>query len=120
MALSVLVVDDDVAFRRLAVRMVTAAGLNVVGEAGTAAEALAAAVALKPEAALVDVDLPAGSGIELARELTALPWRPRVVLTSVDADAAGPDDVRRTGACAFVHKSELVPDGAFGRLLATE
>ena len=45
-------------------------------------------------AALVDVDLPDGNGIALAHELTALPWRPRVVLTSVDAEAAGPDDVR--------------------------
>jgi DNA-binding NarL/FixJ family response regulator len=116
---SVLVVDDDPAFRDLAVRMLTAANLNVVGEAGTAAEALAAAVALKPEAALVDVDLPDGSGVELAGELTALPWRPRIVLTSVDVDAAGPDDVRRTGASAFVHKGEL-PSGAIARLLAGE
>jgi DNA-binding NarL/FixJ family response regulator len=117
--ISVLVVDDDPAFRGLAVRMLTAAGLNVVGEAGTVAEGLAAAIALKPEAALVDVDLPDGSGIALALELTALPWRPRVVLTSVDADAAQPADVHRTGASAFVHKSEL-PNGALGHLLATE
>lgn len=114
---SVLVVDDDPAFRGLAVRMLTAAGLNVVGEAGTVAEGLAAAVALKPEAALLDIDLPDGSGIALALELTALPWRPRVLLTSVDVDAAGPDDVRRSGARAFVHKSEL-PNGGLDHLLA--
>lgn len=100
-------------------RMLTAAGLNVVGEAGTVAEALAAAVALKPEAALLDVDLPDGTGIELAGELTALPWRPCVVLTSVDMEAAGPDDVRRSGARGFLHKSELA-NGTLKRLLAPE
>jgi DNA-binding NarL/FixJ family response regulator len=116
---SVLVVDDDSAFRSLAVRILTAAGLNVVGEAGTVAEALAAATALKPDAALVDIDLPDGNGVALALELTALPWRPRVLLTSVDAEAAGPDDVRRVGASAFIHKSDL-PNSPLGRLLARE
>jgi DNA-binding NarL/FixJ family response regulator len=116
---SVLVVDDDPAFRGLAVRMLTAAGLNVVGEAGCAEDALAAAVELRPAGALVDVDLPDRSGIALALDLSSLPWRPRVVLTSVDADAARPDDVRRVGALAFVHKSQL-PNGALARLLSAE
>jgi len=113
---SVLVVDDDPAFRELAKRMVTAAGLTVVGEAGTVAEAMTEATATKPAAALVDVDLPDGNGIDLAHQLTALPWAPRVLLTSVNAEAAGPDDVRRSGACGFVHKANL-PDGTLRRLL---
>jgi CheY-like chemotaxis protein len=113
---SVLVVDDDRAFRGLAIRMLTAAGLNVVGEADTAAAALAAAIVLKPDAALVDVDLPDRDGITLAGELRALPWPPRVLLTSVDADAVRQDDVRRTGANAFVPKSDL-PNGGLNSLL---
>jgi DNA-binding NarL/FixJ family response regulator len=116
---TVLVVDDDPGFRSLAVRILEAAGLNVVGEADSAAAALALAIALKPDAALVDVDLPDRDGITLALELTALPWRPRVVLTSADGDAAGPDDVRRAGASAFVDKSDL-PNSALRDLLAPE
>ena len=115
---SVLVVDDDPAFRELAGRLVTAVGLKVVGEAGSAAMAMTSARAMKPDAALVDVDLPDQDGIALAQELTALSWRPCVVLTSVDAEAATPDDVRRSGARAFVHKADL-PDGLV-RLLAAE
>ncbi len=118
MTRSVLVVDDDPAFRELAGRLVIAAGLKVAGEANSAAAAVAAAKAMKPDAALVDVDLPDRDGIALAQELTALPWQPCVVLTSVDADAAGPDAVRRSGARAFVHKAEL-PNGVF-RLLSAE
>jgi hypothetical protein len=37
---------------------------------------------------LVDAELPDGDGITLARELAALPWRPRIVLTSIDRDIA--------------------------------
>ena len=85
----------------------TAAGLKVAGQADCAAAAIDAANALKPDAALVDVGLPDRDGISLAQDLTALPWRPRVVLTSVDADVARLGDVRRSGACGFMHKAEL-------------
>jgi DNA-binding NarL/FixJ family response regulator len=114
---SVLLVDDDAVFRELARRMLSATGLVVVAEAETVAAAIAAAHEVKPDAALVDVGLPDGDGIALAGELTALPWRPRVVLTSTDPDAATPEDVRRSGAGAFVAKDEL-PNAPLRQLLA--
>ena len=107
MSAGVLVVDDNAAFRRIAGRALAARGLRVVGEAESVATAMAAALELRPAAALVDVGLPDGDGISLAHDLTALPWRPRVVLTSSDRDAAGPDDVRDCGADAFVPKEDL-------------
>jgi DNA-binding NarL/FixJ family response regulator len=115
MSLSVLVVDDDPAFRRLARRMLAAFDFAVAGEADTVASAIAAAGSLRPDAVLVDVGLPDGDGIALARQLTALPWRPRVVLTSSDADAASPNDVRHSGAEAFVPKDQL-PNAELNRL----
>ena len=58
--------------------------------------------------ALVDVGLPDQDGVELARILAALPWSPRVVLTSTDRDAlsgiASRDDA---DALAFMPKEEL-------------
>jgi CheY-like chemotaxis protein len=105
---SVLLVDDDIVFRALARRVLTEAGLDVAGEAGTVAEAIAAAHKLTPSAALVDIQLPDGCGLTLARELHALPWHPRVVLTSIDADAVDHQDVVAVGAVAFVPKSELL------------
>jgi DNA-binding NarL/FixJ family response regulator len=116
MTTSVLIVDDDSAFRELAERLLRAEDLEVVGHASNAAEAMASAIALEPDAALVDVDLPDGDGVTLAQELTALPSRPRVLLTSIDPDAASADDVRRSGASGFVHKAEL-PNAALDRLL---
>jgi CheY-like chemotaxis protein len=104
---SVLVVDDDAAFRKLAARMLNSLGLSVAGEAASVAEAIATANDVKPDAALVDVWLPDGDGIALARKLAALPWRPRVILTSSDPDAANANDINRSGADAFVPKDRL-------------
>jgi DNA-binding NarL/FixJ family response regulator len=113
---SVLVVDDDPAFRRLAGRLLAAFGLAVAGEAESAAAAISAAGALRPDAVLVDVGLPDRDGVSLACELAALPWRPRILLTSSDAEAATGSDVRRSGAEAFVPKDQL-PNAALRELL---
>jgi DNA-binding NarL/FixJ family response regulator len=104
---SVLLIDDDPAFRRLARRTLAGTPMSVVGEAGTAAAGASAVRELKPDVVLMDVGLPDGDGIALARELSALPWRPRIVLTSVDPDAASPEEVERSGASGFVPKHEL-------------
>src|SRR3954464_14892411 len=68
---SILVVDDDAGFRSLAVRMLRTTGFSVVGQAETCATAMDAALDLRPRAILVDVRLPDGNGIELARKLRA-------------------------------------------------
>ena len=115
---AVLVVDDDALFRGVARRMLVAEGLDVVGEAESVATALAAAHALRPDAVLVDIGLPDGDGISLARQLTALPWRPRVLLTSTDPHAASDRDVRASGAGGFVPKDHL-PNAPLERLLGT-
>jgi DNA-binding NarL/FixJ family response regulator len=110
------VVDDDPAFRRLAQRILATFDLAVAGEADTAAAAISAAGLLRPDAVLVDVGLPDRNGLVLASELVALPWRPRVVLTSSNAEAATATEVRRSGAYAFVPKNEL-PGAALDELL---
>jgi CheY-like chemotaxis protein len=113
---SILVVDDDPAFRELAGRYLADAGLKVAAEADTVAQAIAVAEETRPDAILVDIDLPDGDGVTLARRLTSMPWQPQVVLTSVDPDAAAPDEVRRSGALAFLSKDKLA-SGALLHLL---
>jgi DNA-binding NarL/FixJ family response regulator len=110
------VVDDDPEFRRLAGRLLAACGLTVIGEADSVAAALGAAVELKPWGVLVDVELPDGDGVTLARELAALPWRPRVVLTSIDGDITTSGEARLAGARAFVNKADL-PSAPLAELL---
>jgi DNA-binding NarL/FixJ family response regulator len=108
MARSVLVVDDDAGFRALASRTLRSWGHEVVGEAGTCAEALTQAEALRPDTALVDIGLPDGDGFGLARRFAELPWRLRVVLISSDSDRANHGLARGVGAAGFVPKDELL------------
>ena len=117
MASSVLIVDDDPAFLSLATRVLEGMGIDVVATAQSAGAAVAAANASKPDAALVDIGLPDRGGIELAYELAALPWGPRVVLTSTDEDAARAVE-RSDGRprLPFVPKDEL-PTASLRRLL---
>jgi CheY-like chemotaxis protein len=116
---SVIVVDDDDAFRGLASRMLAGMGLAVVAEVATVAAAVAAADELRPDAALVDIGLPDGHGLALARQLAALPSRPRVVLTSSDPDAVSAAAARDAGAVGFIAKADL-PSGSLQRMLAGE
>jgi len=119
MTRSVLVVDDDARFRALAVRTLSSWGHAVVGEAATFAEAVAQSAELRPDAVLVDIGLPDGDGFTLAQQLSALPWRPRVVLISTDSDAANGAAARRMGAVGFVPKEEL-PGAPLRRLISGE
>ena len=114
---TLLLVDDDPIFRSLATELLLDLGIELVEHAGSAAAALAKAQIMRPAAALVDVGLPDRCGIELARELAALPWRPAVVLTSTDRDAAaGLGRSRADRRLAFIPKDEL-PEPPLSRLL---
>jgi DNA-binding NarL/FixJ family response regulator len=88
-------------------------GAEVVATASDAQAAIEAANETRPDAALVDIGLPDRDGIDLARELAALPWGPRVVLMSTDKDAINAIATRPgCGELPFVPKEEL----ASGRL----
>jgi DNA-binding response OmpR family regulator len=103
---SVLIVDDDPDFRRLVRSMLLVSGFSVIGEAECVSAALHAAAKLRPDAALVDIGLPDGDGIDLACELAALPWAPRVILTSSDPGMVdGRDDLE--GYLLFLPKEDL-------------
>jgi CheY-like chemotaxis protein len=119
MSPSVLVVDDDPAFCSLATEILNSLGVEVVGTAGNAAAAISAACALRPDAALVDVGLPDADGVDLAHQLAALPWRPRILLTSSDGEMAAGIEARAAGRrLAFVAKAEL-PNVPLRKLLTS-
>ena len=116
MTLTVLVVDDDAAFRHLATRLLRSWGYQVVGEAASLAEALARAAELSPDAALVDVTLPDGNGFDLTMSLRSLPRPIRVVLISADAEPGFTAAAQRAGAAGFIAKDQLA-DAELRRLI---
>lgn len=86
-SIRVLLVDDH-AVVRLGLRslLVNQPGFRVVGEAGTAAEAVAMARQARPDVILMDVRLPDGSGIEACRKIKAESPECRVVMLTSYSD----------------------------------
>jgi two-component system, NarL family, response regulator DevR len=102
---TVFVLDDHEVVRR-GVRDLLAAedGVEVVGEAATAAEALVRVPALRPRVAVLDVRLPDGDGVRVCRELRGvLPDLACLMLTSFDDEEALLDSIM-AGASGFVLK----------------
>jgi len=107
-ATTVLIVDDHPGFRVTARALLEAEGFEVVGEAGTAAEALALVHELNPELVLLDVQLPDLDGFEVAERLAGNGGSgPAVVLTSSRDGSDFGSVLARTSAKGFVPKAEL-------------
>jgi DNA-binding NarL/FixJ family response regulator len=64
-----LIVDDNSGFLQAARALLEQEGMEVVGVASTGAEAVRRAAELHPDVTLVDIDLGADSGFEVARRL---------------------------------------------------
>ena len=88
--LRIVVIDDHEVVRQgLVALLARRDAFQVVGEAGTVAEALAVVRRLQPDVVVMDVRLPDGSGIEACRELRAeLPATRVVILTSYPDEEA--------------------------------
>ena len=104
-AIRVFLLDDHEVVRRGVVSLLTAEpDIDVVGEASTAAQALARVPALRPDVAILDVRLPDGDGVEVCRTLRSqLPGLACLMLTSFADDDALFDAVM-AGASGYVLK----------------
>lgn len=101
----VFLVDDHEVVRRGLVDLLGAdPELDVVGEAGSVAEAMARVPAARPDVAMLDVRLPDGNGIELCRDLLSrMPDLRCLILTSYTSDEAMLDAIL-AGASGYVVK----------------
>jgi DNA-binding NarL/FixJ family response regulator len=89
--ITVFLLDDHEIVRRgIAQLLESEDDIEVVGEAGTAAQALARVPALRPNVAILDVRLPDGGGVEVCRELrsSVVPPPACLMLTSYSDDEA--------------------------------
>lgn len=87
MDVRVLVVDDDPMVRRLLTTVLTAQGIDVVGEATDGDEVVPAVAEHRPDVVLMDVHMRRTGGLEAIRELRRRPEPPAVIaLTSFGTD----------------------------------
>lgn len=109
MALRVLIVDDQPDFCEVARELLEGQGLTVAGWATSSAEALRLVRELRPEVALVDIDLGSESGFDLASRLAddADGNAPRVILVSTHDEREFVKLIKSSPAVGFVAKTEL-------------
>lgn len=102
----VVLVDDHetarVALRDLLTR--THGDCEVVGEAHSAATALARVRESRPDVVVLDVDLPDGDGVQCAREILALPAPPSCILLTSYPEERGMLAAALVGAAAYLQK----------------
>lgn len=103
-----LIVDDSPPFRAAARAMLERGGFTVVADASTCADAIRAARDLRPEVALVDIDLGGQNGFDVAEQLHRMPGdAPLVILISTHAEQDFQDLIESSSAVGFLPKFVL-------------
>jgi two-component system response regulator DevR len=96
--------DHEVVRRGVRELLETADDIAVVGEAATATDAVARAVATSPDVAVLDVRLPDGNGIEVCRDLRSLLPDVRCLMLTSFTDDEALFDAIMAGASGYVLK----------------
>ncbi|MBL1096165.1 response regulator [Streptomyces coffeae] len=116
--------DHEVVRRGVRELLASEPDMEVVGEAGTAADALARITATRPDVAVLDVRLPDRSGVEVCREIRSRDESVHCMMLTSFADDEALFDAIMAGASGYVLKDirggELlaaVRDVAAGRSL---
>ena len=103
----ILVVDDHPVVREsLSLRISHEPDLHVCASVGTSAEALKALDQEKPDAVVIDMNLPDGHGLELIKEIHARHPSVRMLVFSMHDDRTFGERALRAGAQGYVMKSE--------------
>jgi CheY-like chemotaxis protein len=115
---TIVIVDDNETFLRAARRLLEGEGLRVVGLASSFEEGLELAAERRPDVVLVDIDLGAESGFDLAQRLSdqEASKATRVILVSAYAQRDFADLIEASPAVGFMSKTEISAQKIF-RLL---
>ncbi len=102
---SVLIADDDQVFRQLLARFLTEHGFKVT-IASDGMQASMMAMRNTPDAIILDIRMPAGSGLEVLKRLRNSQKTAQIPVLAVSADLDGnlPFEAKMLGAVTFISK----------------
>jgi DNA-binding NarL/FixJ family response regulator len=98
-----LIADDEPLVREMLGAQLAEA-FEVIAEAADAEEAIALAREHRPDAAIVDVEMPAGGGLRATREITDCSPETAVLVLSSDESDAGVLAMVQAGAVSYYRK----------------
>jgi DNA-binding NarL/FixJ family response regulator len=112
--LRVVIVDDHPVYRQGLAKLLVEVGIDVVAQAGKGEDAVRIVAETAPDVAVVDLNMPGMSGVELTRRLTARNPATRVLIVSVSAQEADVTEAILAGASGYVLKDGPVEEVAAG------
>jgi diguanylate cyclase (GGDEF)-like protein len=115
-AIRLLIADDDPMIRlTLAALIGREDGLELVGEAEDADQAVELAARRRPDVVLLDVNMPGGGGLRAATDIRAADPAVKIVAISADDSQGAQYDMTRAGAVGYVVKGS--PDEEIVRVI---
>ena len=108
--IQVVIVDDHPLFRDGLIQTLKAqADIEVVGQAGTAAEAIALAAELMPDVMLLDIAIP-GSGLKTAQTVAAATPITKIIMLTASESEEDVLTALKAGARGYILKGVSGPD----------
>ena len=107
--LRLLLGDDHVLFLE-GVRTLLEGNFEIVGAVENGRELLEAAVAIQPDAILLDITMPLLNGIDATRQLRTLVPQSKIIIVTMHADPEYVHEAFRAGASAYVLKQSAVSE----------
>jgi DNA-binding NarL/FixJ family response regulator len=103
----VLIVDDHPAVREaLALRISRQPDLEVCGEAADTSDALRLVAEVLPDAAVVDISLKTGNGIDLIKRIKDRNDHVRILVWSMHSESLYAERALRAGALGYINKDQ--------------
>ena len=104
-----LVVDDQELFRRgLAMLLGTEAGIEVVGAAGDGVEGTELAIRTAPDVVLLDVRMPKRSGIDACKAIKEVAPATKIVMLTMSDEEADLYEAVKSGASGYLLKDSSI------------
>ena len=106
----ILIIDDHPAVRSGIKSAVEGAGFNCCGEAATRAEAFAQIAHKSPDAVILDLNLPDGSGLDVVQWIRKHSQEMAIVILTMSDEENLLIAAMQAGASSFVRKSDPVSE----------
>jgi DNA-binding NarL/FixJ family response regulator len=106
----VVIADDHPVYRQGLARLLKSSGIDVVGEASNGLAAIELVEKTAPDVAIIDLNMPGLSGVEVARRLVERSPSSRVLIVSVSAQEDDVTEALLAGASGYVLKDAPVEE----------